>query len=85
MAFEDFFEDYLEPEVGFVVAAMAAALSPRVRRVVRQGAIYGISGVLVASDSIAALARWVEQGIRHPPASTFIQDLVEEARSERAK
>lgn|GEM_PF-3503322 len=85
MALEDFLEDNLEPEVGLVVAAVAVAFSPQVRGILRRGAVYGFSGLLVASDGIAALARRIQQTIQPPPASTFIQDLAEEARAEQLK
>lgn len=53
MAVEDFFNS----EVGVAVAATAVVLSPRVRGWVRRGAVYGIAGVLKASDAVGQAAR----------------------------
>ena len=50
-------EDFLESEVAIAVAATAALSSSRVRRVLRRGAVYGVTGVLMASDAISAATR----------------------------
>ena len=63
-------EDFLEPEVAITAAVTAAIFSPRARRVLRRGAIYGMAGVLIAGDAIASLARRVGQGVRQAGAST---------------
>ena len=55
-------DDYLESEVAVAVAATAAALSPGFRRVLRRGAVYGVSGVLKATDVATAAARGVARG-----------------------
>jgi hypothetical protein len=55
-------DDYLDSEVAVAVAATAVAFSPRARRVLRQGAVYGVAGVLKAADVAAAAARGVAQG-----------------------
>jgi hypothetical protein len=55
-------DDYLDSEVAVAVAATAVAFSPRARRVLRQGAVYGVAGVLKATDVAAAAARGVAQG-----------------------
>jgi hypothetical protein len=56
-------EDFWEPEVavtaGIVAAVTAAAASPRVRRLMRQGAVYGLAGLMIAGDKIAGAARGV--------------------------
>jgi len=52
-------DDYVEPEVAIVVAAAAAIFSPRVRGVLRKGAVYGLSGVLVVGDAVGSFARGV--------------------------
>jgi hypothetical protein len=54
-------EDYLEPEVAVAVAVTAAIASPPVRKVLRRGLVYGLAGVLSASDKITAAARSVAQ------------------------
>lgn len=59
------FEDVLEPEVGVAVAVTAAVTaavaSPPVRRALRQGLVYGLAGLLMAGDRIAAAARGAAQ------------------------
>lgn len=55
-------EDFLTPEVGITAAVVAAVASPQVRKVVRQGAVFGLAGILMAGDAIVAFARGVGQG-----------------------
>jgi hypothetical protein len=55
-------DDFLDSEVAVAVAATAVALSPRVRRVLRRGAVYGVAGVLKATDVATAAARGVASG-----------------------
>jgi hypothetical protein len=52
--------------VDFIVGAAigAAAASTKVRKAVRQGMIYGVGGVLVAYDKLAASAHAVAQSAR---------------------
>jgi hypothetical protein len=54
-------DDYFETEVGIAVAATAALFSPKVRRVLRRGATYGIAGALAAGEAVSATARRVGQ------------------------
>jgi hypothetical protein len=56
-------DEYLESEVAVAVAATAAALSPRFRRLLRRGAVYGVAGALKASDVVTAAARGVARGM----------------------
>jgi hypothetical protein len=56
-------DDYLDSEVVVAVAVTAAALSPDVRRVLRRGAVYGVAGVLKATDVATAAARGVARGV----------------------
>ncbi len=62
-------EDYLESEVVVAVAATAAVLSPRVRGMLRRGAVYGLAGVLRAGDAISSAAPTVSQGNQQAAAS----------------
>jgi hypothetical protein len=57
-------EDYLEPEIAVTAAVTAALFSQRGRQLLRRGAVYGIAGVLIASDAIASFARGIGQGIK---------------------
>ena len=76
-------EDYLESEVVVAVAASAAVLSPRVRRVLRRGAVYGLAGVLRAGDAISSAAPAVSQGAQQAAASaaSTVQDVAGQARA----
>jgi hypothetical protein len=56
-------EDYLESEVAIAVAATVAVMSPRFRRVLRRGAVYGVAGALKATDVVSAAARGVAHGL----------------------
>jgi hypothetical protein len=72
-------EDFMEPEVGIAVAATAALTSPKVRRVLRQGLVYGLAGVLRAGDAVSAAARGAAQ-----QASATAQSVSEEAQTQAA-
>jgi hypothetical protein len=54
-------DDYLEPEVAIAVAVTAAVASPPVRKVLRRGVVYGLAGMLMARDKIAAAAHDIAQ------------------------
>ncbi len=64
MALEDFFET----EVGVAVAATALLASPRVRKVLRRGAVYGVAGVLRAGDAVTSFAKGVGRGTQQAAA-----------------
>ena len=57
-------DDYMESEVVVAVAATAAVMSPRVRGVLRRGAVYGLAGVLRAGDAISSVARNAAPGVQ---------------------
>ncbi len=71
-------EEYMESEVVVAVAATAAILSPKARRVLRRGAVYGLAGVLMARDAIASAAT-MAQGPNNQ--STEVTNESEETRS----
>lgn len=50
-------EDYIESPVAVAVAATAVVLSPRVRGVVRRGAVFGVAGAMKAADAVTSMAR----------------------------
>jgi hypothetical protein len=62
-------EDFLSPEVGITAAIVATIFSPRARKLIRQGAVYGMVGLLVAGDTVASLARSFGQGVQQAGAS----------------
>jgi hypothetical protein len=62
-------DDYMESEVAIAVAATATLLSPRVRRVLRSGAVYGLAGALIAGDAVSSIARGAGRGAQQTAAS----------------
>jgi hypothetical protein len=62
-------EDYAEPEVAVAVAVTAALASSKARRVMRQGAVYGLAGIFKAGDALGVFARGVSRGVQQAGAS----------------
>lgn len=62
-------DDFLTPEAGVVAAVTAAVFSPRVRGLLRRGAVYGLAGALYAGDTVASFARGMERGVRETVAA----------------
>jgi hypothetical protein len=56
------FEDYLQPEVGIAAVVTATLFSPRARRFLRKGLVYGTAGVLIAGDAMSSFTRSIGQG-----------------------
>lgn len=65
-------EDFLEPEVATTAIIAAALFSPKVRKVIRKGFVYGAAGVLVAGDVVTSFARSLGRGMQ-VAASTAAQ------------
>jgi hypothetical protein len=63
-------DDYLEPEVAVAVAVTAAVASPKARRIMRQGAVYGLAGILKAGDGLAAFGRGVGRGMQQAASAS---------------
>jgi hypothetical protein len=59
----------IEREVGAAVAATAVALSPRARRIARQGAVYGLAGAIKAGDVVLSTARGAMRGAQQGVAA----------------
>lgn len=57
-------EDYFEPEVAVTAVVTAALCSPRARKFIRRGAVYGMAGLLKAGDAVTAFAGSVKQGVQ---------------------
>jgi hypothetical protein len=73
----DAFDDFVESEVAVAAAATAALFSPRVRGLLRAGAVYGLAGLLTAGDTISSLARStvrIARGAQHD-STTAVQGL----------
>jgi hypothetical protein len=62
-------ESYAEPEVAVAAVVVAAAVSPPVRRSVRKGVVYGLAGLLIAGDKVAAAASGAACGVRRAVGS----------------
>ena len=60
--------DSTEARVAAAVALTAALFSPRMRGMLRSGAVRGLAGVLTAGDAMASFARGVSRGVREPAA-----------------
>ena len=80
-------EDYMEPEIAVTAAVTAAVFSPRGRRVIRRGAVYGLAGVLTAGDAIASFSRSMRHGIQEASTAAVqaTRRTVEEAKAGAAE
>ena len=58
------FEDFADPKIAVTAVVTAAVLSKPGRRLLRQGAVYGIAGVLMARNAVAGLGSGVSRGFR---------------------
>lgn len=63
------FEDFLEPEIAITAGVVAAITSPQVRKVVRQGAVYGLAGIIFAGDAVTSFARGLGRGVQEGAAT----------------
>lgn len=63
-------DDYFEPEVAVTAVVTAALFSPRARKLIRRGAVYGMAGLLRAGDAVTAFAGSVKQGVQEARNST---------------
>jgi hypothetical protein len=61
--------DFLEPEVAVTAAVVAAVCSPRLRRFLRRGLVYGTAGALMAGDAITSFAKNVSEGAKQAGTS----------------
>ncbi|HEX4205493.1 MAG TPA: hypothetical protein VHZ51_15130 [Ktedonobacteraceae bacterium] len=76
-------EDFLEPEIAVTAAVAAAVFSPKGRRLLRRGVVYGLSGVLVAGDAVTALSRNVGHGLQSvgTSAAQATRNLTQQAKA----
>lgn len=63
------FDDYLQPEIAVTAAVTAAVFSPRARRLLRRGVVYGLAGALMAGDAITSFARSIGRGVQEAGAT----------------
>jgi hypothetical protein len=78
-------DKYLDREVAIAVTATAAALSPRVRQVLRRGAVYGVAGALKATDVVTAAARGAMREMKPQSEPAAPSDEPAEAPEERPR
>lgn len=73
-------DDFAEPEIAVTAAITAAIFSPRARKVIRKGLVYGMAGILVAGDTVLSLARSVERGVQQAGAAAAqaVQDAMQQ-------
>ncbi|WP_207229383.1 hypothetical protein [Ktedonosporobacter rubrisoli] len=69
-------EDFLEPEVAVTAAVVAAVFSPRIRKVIRRGLVYGTAGVLIAGDAVTSFAKNIGEGAKQ--ATTSVAQATQE-------
>ena len=62
-------KDYTDSHVAVAVAATAMVCSPRMREMLRRGAVHGLAGALMAGDAVASFARGVGRGAQQAAAS----------------
>jgi len=58
------FEDFVEPEIAVTAVLTAALFSPRARKIIRKGMVYGMASILTAGDVATAFGRSVRQGVK---------------------
>lgn len=63
-------DDYFEPEVAVTAVVTAALCSPRARKLIRRGAVYGMAGLLKAGDAVTAFTSSVKQGVQEAQNSS---------------
>lgn len=62
-------EDGVAAPVALAAVVTAALFSPRLRGLLRKGAVHGLAGALVAGDALVAFARGVNDGVQDAAAA----------------
>ncbi len=70
------------PHLAMTAMVTAAVFSPRVRELLRQGAVHGLAGILVAGDALVAFARGVSEGVHDASAARKKGQPTESGRTE---
>ena len=63
------FDDYLQPEIAVTAAVTAVVFSPRARKFLRRGVVYGLAGALMAGDAITSFSRSIGRGVQEAGAT----------------
>ena len=79
-------EDFLEPEVAVTAVVTAAVFSPKGRKWIRRGLVYGTAGVLIAGDALTSFGRSVGRGVQQAgtAAATATQNVADQAKQTAA-
>lgn len=67
------------------VAVTAAILSPRMRGLLRKGAVQGLAGVLIAGDAVSSFARGIGRGLESGAAAPRPSDSATDTAQEAAE
>jgi hypothetical protein len=79
------FDDVMDPRVGAAVATVAVVASKPARRILHQGVVYGVTGLLFVTDAVGALGRGVVRGVRsNGDGATKAKGRTRKAKSEEA-
>lgn len=57
-------EDFVEPEVAATAVVAAAIFSPKARKLLRKGAVYGLAGALIAGETAASFGKSMAHGFQ---------------------
>jgi hypothetical protein len=79
------FEDFIEPEIAVTAAVAGAIFSPRARKVMRKGLVYGMAGVLSIGDVVTAFARSVSQGVQQASEAATQEPATQASEEEMSK
>lgn len=63
-------ESFVEPEIAVTAAITAVLFSPRARKVIRKGLVYGIAGILTVGETVTSFAKNVGQGMQQASMPT---------------
>ena len=62
-------DDYVQPEIAVTAVVAAAVFSPRTRRLLRRGVVYGLAGALMAGDAVTSFSRSIGRGLQEAGAA----------------
>lgn len=58
------FDDFAEPEVAATAVVTAAIFSPKARKLLRKGTVYGLAGALIVGDTVSSFSKSVVHGFQ---------------------
>jgi hypothetical protein len=57
-------DDVMDPRVGAAVATVAVVASKPARRLLHQGVVLGVTGLLFVTDTVGSFGRGIVRGVR---------------------